>query len=154
MILITGLLAGGLVLARTVYGQSIYAVGGNAEASRLSGIRVRVTVGSTYVLSGLSMGVAGIITASQLSSAQANINPDIVFDVITIVIVGGTSLGGGVGSMWRTAVGLAIIATISNAFSLADVNPSYQDIVKGCIIIGALALDAYARRLAGRAWEP
>jgi ribose transport system permease protein len=154
MILITCLLAGGLVLARTVYGQSIYAVGGNAEASRLSGIRVRVTVGSTYVLSGLAMGVAGIITASQLSSAQANINPDIVFDVITIVIVGGTSLGGGVGSMWRTAVGLAIIATISNAFSLADVNPSYQDIVKGCIIIGALALDAYARRLAGRAWEP
>jgi ribose transport system permease protein len=154
MILVACLLAGGLVLARTVYGQSIYAVGGNAEASRLSGIRVGAMVGSTYVLSGLSMGAAGVITASQLSSAQANINPGIVFDVITIVVVGGTSLAGGAGSMWRTAVGLAIIATISNAFSLADVNPSYQDIVKGCIIIGALALDAYARRLAGRAWEP
>jgi ribose transport system permease protein len=154
MVLIAGLLAGGLILARTVYGQSIYAVGGNAEASRLSGIRVGMAVGSTYVLSGLSMGVAGVITASQLSSAQADINPDIVFDVITIVVVGGTSLAGGAGSMWRTAVGLAIIATISNAFSLADVNPSYQDIVKGCIIIGALAIDAYARRLAGRAHEP
>jgi ribose transport system permease protein len=154
MILVACLLAGGLVLARTVYGQSIYAVGGNAEASRLSGIRVGVAAGSTYVLSGLSMGVAGAITASQLSSAQADINPDIVFDVITIVVVGGTSLAGGTGSMWRTAVGLAIIATISNAFSLADVNPSYQDIVKGCIIIGALALDAYARRLAGRTREP
>ena len=154
MILVACLLAGGLVLARTVYGQSIYAVGGNAEASRLSGIRVGMAVGSTYVLSGLSMGMAGVITASQLSSAQAAINPDIVFDVITIVVVGGTSLAGGAGSMWRTAVGLAIIATISNAFSLADVNPSYQDIVKGSIIIGALALDAYARRLAGRAWEP
>jgi ribose transport system permease protein len=154
MILVACLLAGGLVLARTVYGQSIYAVGGNAEASRLSGIRVGMAVGSTYVLSGLSMGVAGVITASQLSSAQADINPDIVFDVITIVVVGGTSLAGGAGSMWRTAVGLAIIATISNAFSLADVNPSYQDIVKGCIIIGALALDAYARRLAGRVREP
>jgi ribose transport system permease protein len=151
MILMFCLIAGGLVLAKTVYGQSIYAVGGNAEASRLSGIRVGMTVGSTYVLSGLSMGVAGIITASQLSSAQANINPDIVFDVITIVVVGGTSLAGGIGSMWRTAVGLGMIATISNAFSLANINPSYQDIVKGCIIIGALALDAYARRLAGRA---
>jgi ribose transport system permease protein len=52
--------------------------------------------------------------------------------------------------MWRTAVGLGIIATISNAFSLADVNPFYQDIVKGCIIVGALALDVYARRLADR----
>jgi len=151
MILIFCLAVGGLVLAKTVYGQSIYAVGGNAEASRLSGIRVGTTVGSTYVLSGLSMGVAGIITASQLNSAQANINPDIVFDVITIVVVGGTSLAGGIGSMWRTAVGLGIIATISNAFSLADVNPSYQDIVKGCIIIGALAIDVFARRLAGRA---
>jgi ribose transport system permease protein len=134
-----------------VYGQSIYAVGGNAEASRLSGIRVGTTVASTYVLSGLSMGIAGIIAASQLNSAQANINPNIVFDVITIVVVGGTSLAGGIGSMWRTAVGLGIIATISNAFSLANVNPYYQDIVKGCIIIGALGLDVYARRLAGRA---
>jgi ribose transport system permease protein len=150
MILIFCLAVGGLVLAKTVYGQSIYAVGGNAEASRLSGIRVGATVGSTYVLSGLSMGIAGIITASQLNSAQANINPDIVFDVITIVVVGGTSLAGGIGSMWRTAVGLGIIATISNAFSLADINPSYQDIVKGCIIIGALAIDVFARRVAGR----
>jgi ribose transport system permease protein len=151
MILVGSLVAGGLVLAKTVYGQSIYAVGGNVEASRLSGIRVRTTVASTYVLSGLSMGIAGIVTASQLNSAQANIDPNIVFDVITIVVVGGTSLAGGFGSMWRTAVGLGIVATISNAFSLADVNPFYQDIVKGCIIVGALALDVYARRLAGRA---
>jgi ribose transport system permease protein len=151
MILIFCLVAGGLVLARTVYGQSIYAVGGNAEASRLSGIRVNTTIGSTYVLSGLAMGIAGIVAASQLNSAQANINPSIVFDVITIVVVGGTSLSGGIGSMWRTAVGLGIIATISNAFSLADINPFYQDIVKGCIIVGASGLDVYARRLAGRA---
>jgi ribose transport system permease protein len=150
MILIFCLVSGALVLARTVYGQSIYAVGGNAEASRLSGIRVGMTLGSVYVLSGLSMGVAGIITASQLNSAQANINPNIIFDVITIVVVGGTSLTGGIGSMWRTAVGLGIIATISNAFSLADINPYYQDIVKGSIIVGAAALDVYARRLADR----
>jgi ribose transport system permease protein len=151
MILIACLLIGGLVLARTIYGQSIYAVGGNAEASRLSGIRVGATQASTYVLSGLAMGLAGIITASQLNSAQANINPNIVFDVITIVVVGGTSLAGGFGSMWRTAVGLGIIATISNAFSLADVDPNYQDILKGCIIIGALVLDVTARRLGDRA---
>jgi ribose transport system permease protein len=151
MILIVCLLTGGLVLAKTVYGQSIYAVGGNAEASRLSGIRVGATLASTYVLSGLAMGLAGIITASQLNSAQANINPNIVFDVITIVVVGGTSLAGGIGSMWRTAVGLGIIATISNAFSLANIDPNYQDILKGSIIIGALALDVAARRLAGNA---
>jgi ribose transport system permease protein len=154
MILVLALLIGGLALAKTVYGQSVYAVGGNLEASRLSGIRVRTTIASTYVLSGLSMGLAGIITASQLNSAQANIDPDIVFDVITIVVVGGTSLAGGFGSMWRTAVGLGIVATISNAFSLSDVNPYYQDIVKGSIIVGALALDVVARRLAGPAAAP
>jgi ribose transport system permease protein len=151
MVLVFCLLIGGLVLAKTVYGQSIYAVGGNLEASRLSGIRVRTTIASAYVLSGLSMGIAGVLTASQLNSAQANIDPDIVFNVITIVVVGGTSLAGGFGSMWRTAVGLGIVATISNAFSLANVNPYYQNIVKGSIIVGALALDVYARRLAGRA---
>jgi ribose transport system permease protein len=151
MVLVLCLLMGGVVLAKTVYGQSIYAVGGNLEASRLSGIRVRTTIASAYVLSGLSMGIAGVLTASQLNSAQANIDPDIVFNVITIVVVGGTSLAGGFGSMWRTAVGLGIVATISNAFSLANVNPYYQNIVKGSIIVGALALDVYARRLASRA---
>jgi ribose transport system permease protein len=150
MILIGFLVVGALVLARTVYGQWIYAVGGNAEASRLSGIRVRLVVASTYVLSGLCVGVAGCITASQLSSAQANIDPNIVFDVITVVVVGGTSLAGGFGAMWRTAVGLGIIATISNGFNLANFNPFYQNIVKGSIIVGALGLDVWARRLARR----
>lgn len=148
IILFALFIVGGIVLARTVYGQSIYSIGGNPEASRLSGIRVKTIVASTYVLSGLCAGIAGILTASQLTSAQANIDPSIVFDVITVVVVGGTSLAGGFGSMWRTAVGLGIIATISNGFNLLDVSPYYQDIVKGVIIVGALALDAYARRLA------
>lgn len=145
------LVIGGIALARTVYGQAVYAVGGNPEASRLSGIRVRTVVGSTYVLSGVCVGIAGVITASQLNSAQANIDPAIVFDVLTIVVVGGTSLGGGFGSMWRTAVGIGIIATIANGFVLLNINPFYQDIIKGSIIVGALALDVFARRLAARA---
>ena len=151
MMLLGFLLIGGLVLAKTVYGEAIYAVGGNREASRLSGIRVRSVIGSTYVLSGVCMGVAGMITASQLNSAQANLDPVIIFDVLTIVVVGGTSLAGGFGSMWRTAVGLGIIATISNGFVLLDISVFYQDIIKGSIIVGALALDVLARRLAVRA---
>jgi len=147
MILLAFLIVGGIVLARTVYGEYVYAVGGNAEASRLSGVRVtRVTL-SAWIFMGLCVGIAGVISASQLSSAQANMNPKIVFDVMTIVVVGGTSLAGGVGSMWRTAVGLVIIATISNGFNLANVNPFYQDIVKGCIIVGALTLDVWAGRI-------
>ena len=131
MILIAFMLIGGFVLAKSRYGQYLYAIGGNPEASRLSGLRVRSLTGSTYVFSGLSMGVAGMLAASQLSSAQAQMEPTIVFDVFAIVVLGGTSLAGGYGAIWRTAVGLAIIATISNGFNLLDINPFYQNIVKG-----------------------
>lgn len=147
MLLIAFLLLFGFILARTIYGEAIYAVGGNYEASRLSGIRVRLVVASTYVLLGGCVGLAGCIAASQLSSAQANLDPGIIFDVLTIVVVGGTSLSGGVGAMWRTAVGLGIIATISNGFVLLDISPYYQSIIKGAIIVSALALDTGLTRL-------
>jgi ribose transport system permease protein len=147
MLLLVFLVVFGLVLARTVYGEAIYSVGGNYEASWLSGIRVRTVVASSYVLLGGCIGIAGSITASQLNSAQSNLDPTIIFDVLTIVVVGGTSLTGGSGAMWRTAVGLGIIATISNGFVLLDISPYYQDIIKGGIIVGALALDTGLSRL-------
>jgi ribose transport system permease protein len=137
----------GLVLSRSVYGHMIYAVGGNAEASKLSGIRADLIVASTYIFLGAGVGLAGFISASQLNSAQANLDPRILFDVLTIVIVGGTSLGGGVGSIWRTVVGLVIIATITNGFVLLDISPFYQDVIKGLIIVGALILDSMLRRI-------
>jgi ribose transport system permease protein len=147
MLLVAFFVVFGLVLARTVYGEAIYAVGGNYEASRLSGMRVRAVVASSYVVLGGCVGLAGSITASQLSSAQANLDPGIIFDVLTIVVVGGTSLTGGTGAMWRTAVGLGIIATISNGFVLLDISPYYQSIIKGTIIVAALALDTVLARL-------
>ena len=147
MLLVLFLLLFGLILSRTIYGEAIYAVGGNYEASRLAGVRVRAVVASTYVLLGGCVGLAGSIAASQLSSAQANLDPGIIFDVLTIVVVGGTSLSGGVGAMWRTAVGLCIIATISNGFVLLDISPYYQSIIKGAIIVSALALDTGLTRL-------
>jgi len=147
MLLVLFFLVFGYILHRTVYGEAIYAVGGNYEASRLSGIRVRMVVASTYVVLGGCVGLAGSIAASQLSSAQANLDPGIIFDVLTIVVVGGTSLSGGIGAMWRTAVGLGIIATISNGFVLLDISPYYQSIIKGSIIVAALALDTGLNRL-------
>jgi ribose transport system permease protein len=147
--LIGFLIIGEFVLNKSRYGQYLYAIGGNPEASRLSGLPVRTLTGITYIISGLSMGVAGMLAASQLSSAQAQMEPTIVFDVIAIVVLGGTSLAGGFGAIWRTAVGLAIIATISNGFTLLGLNPFYQSIVKGTVIILAVALEGWARRLSG-----
>ena len=149
MFLLAFLIVGGIVLAKTVYGKYLYAIGGNPETSRLSGLRVRVLTGSTYVISGLCMGVAGMLAGSQLSSAQASMEPTIVFDVIAIVVLGGTSLAGGIGAIWRTAVGLAILATLSNGFTLLGLDPFFQNISKGSVLILALALDVWARRLSG-----
>lgn len=148
VLLVVFLVAGGLVLAKTVYGQWVYAVGGNLEAARLTGIPTGVVAASTYAFTGICAGVAGVIAASQLGAAQADFDPDLLFDVITIVVLGGTSLAGGFGAMWRTAVGIAIIATLDNGFNLLDLDPNFQDIFKGAILIAAIALDSYARRLA------
>jgi ribose transport system permease protein len=138
----------GLVLSRGVYGQKIYAVGGNREASRLAGLRVQTLYGSTFVLTGFCCGLAGVLSASQLGTAQYNIDPGILFDVVTMVVLGGTSLLGGFGAMWRTIVGWAFIASIGNAFNILNVNSNYQNLVKGLVLIGALAVDVYVRRLA------
>lgn len=147
MLLIAVLILSAVILHKSVFGHQVFAVGGNPEASRLSGLNVPLVIGSTYALLGALAGLAGLISASQLSSAQAVMDPNILFDVLTIVIVGGTPLGGGIGSIWRTCVGLILIATISNGFVLLDISPSYQNIIKGCLIVGALALDSLLKRL-------
>lgn len=149
ILLIFALIVGGVVLARTYYGHVVYAVGGNAEASHLTGLRVPLIEGSTYLLLGALTGIAGFISASQLSSAQANMDPNIMFDVLTVVIVGGTPLGGGIGSVGRTAIGLVIIATISNGFVLLGISPYYQNIIKGVLIVGALVLESVVNRKSG-----
>jgi len=138
IVLILFMIVAGCILAYTPFGQSIYAVGGNSEASRLAGIRTSGVVTSAYVISGACAGIAGAITASQLGSAQPNLNPNLVFDVLTVVIVGGTSLAGGKGAIWRTAIGVGILATLQNGFNLLDVDAYYQNIIKGIIIIAAL----------------
>ena len=148
---------GGLILAFTKYGHNIYAVGGNREAARLSGIRAGWVVASAYLVAGICAGIAGTVTASRLSSAQAGLSGQLVFDVLTVVIVGGTTLAGGKGSMWRTAVGVAILATLQNGFNLLDIDAYYQNIIKGVIIIAALTSvdwSRFARPRRGSQIEP
>lgn len=145
LLMIALFVVGGLILAFTKYGHNIYAVGGNREAARLSGIRADWIVASAYLVAGICAGIAGTITASRLSSAQAGLSGQLVFDVLTVVIVGGTTLAGGKGSMWRTAVGVAILATLQNGFNLLDIDAYYQNIIKGVIIIAALTSVDWSR---------
>jgi ribose transport system permease protein len=147
-VLLAFFLVGGVVLSRTAYGQWIYSIGGNPEASHLFGIRVNLVTASTYLVSGLSMGVAAIVSASQLSYSASEQDPALIFDVIVAVVVGGTSLAGGYGAVWRTAVGLATLAALQNGLNLLQVNSFSQYIVKGLIIIAALGFDVWMRSLA------
>jgi ribose transport system permease protein len=138
-------LVGGVILAKSVYGRSIFAIGGNNEAARLSGMRVDLLRASTYVLTAVCSGIGGMILASRLGVGQADMGGSIALDAIAIVVIGGTSLLGGEGAMWRTAVGLLTIATLTNVFDSLAISTNYQLVVKGCIVVGAVALDLFAR---------
>jgi ribose/xylose/arabinose/galactoside ABC-type transport system permease subunit len=137
---------GWIVLANTRYGRDLYAVGGNREAAFLSGIDVKRITVSTYVLTGATAALAGMITASRLGVGQADVGANVALDAIAIVVVGGTSLLGGEGAVWRSVIGLLILATLTNVFYAVNANQNMQLIAKGSIVIAAVALDAYLRR--------
>lgn len=146
VIFAVGFVIGGVVLAKSIYGRSVYAVGGNNEAARLAGIRVDLIRFSTYVLTGFCAALAGMIIASRTGVGSATVGTTITLDAIAMVIIGGTSLLGGEGAMWRTAVGLLILATLNNLFDSLALDSSVQSLVKGTIVVAAVALDSYTRR--------
>lgn len=148
-ILVGVFLIAGLVLARTTYGRSVYSIGGNTEAARLCGLRVDLIRASTYLLTGALAALGGMLIASQTGVGQAEIASSVTLDSIAIVIIGGTSLIGGEGAMWRTAVGLLILATINNVFDALALDVAPQSVVKGAIIVIAVSLDSYTRRRVG-----
>jgi ribose transport system permease protein len=139
------------VLRRTVLGLQIYAVGGNAEAARLSGIKVWVVLLFVYAVSGLLSGLGGVMSASRLYAANGlQLGQSYELDAIAAVILGGTSFVGGTGSIVGTLVGALIIAVLSNGLVLLGVSDIWQYIIKGLVIIGAVALDRYRRKGSAR----
>jgi ribose transport system permease protein len=134
------------LLARTSFGRYVYAVGGNPEAARLSGIRVEVIRGATFVISGLSAGLAGVIVASRVGGAQADAGVGLELSAIAAAVIGGTSIVGGEGAIWRTVMGVLLLGMITNGSNLLNINPTYQQILQGAIIVTAVSVDAWARR--------
>lgn len=129
------------VLRRTTFGRHVYAVGGNEEAARASGISTqRVKIAAYAICSGLA-GLAGIIQASRITTGQPNAGISYELDAIAAVVIGGTSLSGGIGSITGTLLGALLIGTLNNGLDLLNVSSYYQQVVKGLIIIGAVILD-------------
>lgn len=141
----------GILLHRMTFGRYIYAIGDNIDAAKLAGIRTGGIAIGVYVLSGLAAGFAGVLIASQQSTGQAASDPNLVFQVIAAIIVGGTSILGGSGAIWRTVVGIGLLGLIGNGATLLNLSETYQEIISGLIILAAASLDVMGRRRAGTA---
>jgi len=133
-----------LILMRTVLGRHVYAVGGNPDAARLAGIKVWAVLLFVYGMSGLLSGLGGVMQAARLYGANGlQLGQSYELDAIAAVILGGTSFVGGIGSIIGTLIGALIIAVLANGLVLAGVPDVWQYIIKGLVIIGAVALDRF-----------
>lgn len=139
-----------VAMSRTVLGRHVYAIGGNREAARLSGVPVRRVLMFVYILSGALAGLGGVIMASQLKSGSPTYGPMYELYVIAAVVIGGTSIFGGEGRMLGTLIGAFVIAVIQNGLNLLGVEPYTQTVVLGAIIFGAVMFDTMKKR----GWKP
>jgi ribose transport system permease protein len=130
-----------VVTRRTRFGRHIYAVGGNERAARLTGLNVPRIKLAVYTLAGALAGVAGLIVTARLDSAQPNAGLGYELDSIAAVVIGGTSLSGGRGSIWGTVLGCLIIGVLNNGLFLLNVSPFWQQVIKGAVILLAVAID-------------
>jgi ribose transport system permease protein len=135
-----------LVMRRTHFGRHLYAVGGNERAAKLSGLNVDRIKLAAYTLGGALAGVAGLLTAARLDSATPNAGFGYELDSIAAVVIGGTSLSGGRGTIIGTVLGCLIIGVLNNGLVLLQVSPFWQQVVKGFVILAAVAIDRASRR--------
>ncbi|CAL9460382.1 ABC transporter permease/substrate-binding protein [Streptomyces sp. enrichment culture] len=147
VMVVMGLIAA-FVLGRTYIGRSMYAIGGNEEAARLSGLRVKKQKLAIYAFSGVFAAVAGVVLAARLSSAQPQAADGYELDAIAAVVIGGASLAGGTGKASGTLIGALILAVLRNGLNLLNVSAFWQQVVIGVVIALAVLLDT-ARRKAG-----
>ena len=145
----TFLLAYG-VLRWTYFGRDVYAVGGNADAARLSGISVGRTLISCYAIAGGAAALAGVIQAGRLGAASPLVGADIPLNAAAGVLLGGTSFTGGVGGVTGTAVGVLFIGTLQNGLAIAGVSSFWQQVVTGAILIVAVGIDRLQQNPSGR----
>ncbi|MCC7492437.1 MAG: ABC transporter permease [Fimbriimonadaceae bacterium] len=153
LLMLTLYAAAHLFASRTALGRRIYAVGGNREAARLSGVRERAILRWVYTLSGLLAGLGGVVTASQLQSGSPTYGQMYELYVIAAVVVGGTSLSGGSGSVLGTLIGACLIAVIQNGMNLIGVQSYTQKVVLGLVILGSVLLDRLRAAKASGKWS-
>jgi ribose transport system permease protein len=139
---------GGVFTRYTTFGQEVYAIGANREAARLSGVPVRARLNLVYILSGAMAGLAAIVYLARLNSAEADIGEPLTLPAIAAVLIGGTSLFGGVGSLTGTLVGALTLTLVVNGMNLLAIDANWQPLVTGVIVILAVLIDVATRQRA------
>ena len=134
------------ILGKTILGRYTFAIGSNEEATRLSGVNVDVWKMAVYMLCGIFAGLGGVLMASRLDSAQPSLGAGYELDAIAAVVIGGTSLSGGEGTILGTIIGAFIMSTLINGLRIRSVPQEWQMVVTGLIVIGAVYLDIMRRR--------
>jgi ribose transport system permease protein len=146
LILFLAAIVAGFILSKTVLGRYTFALGSNEEATRLSGVNVAAWKTVVYALGGAFSGLAGVIIAARLNSAQPSLGAGYELDAIAAVVIGGTSLSGGEGTILGTIIGAFIISTLTNGLRILSVPQEWQIVVTGVIVITAVYLDIIRRR--------
>ena len=141
ILLIVVCVIGFIILNYTTFGRHFFAVGGNKNAARLSGVKTKHVEMAAYIISAICACVVGLILSARISSGQPNSGDGYELDAIAAVAIGGTSMNGGVGSLTGTFLGFVLIGLLSNSMNLLNINSFYQQIVKGCLIIVAVFVD-------------
>lgn len=136
----------GFLAKRTVFGRSVYAVGGNAHAAELSGVKVKRVQILVFVITGLSAGIVGILLSAQLASGTSSIGIGLEFDAIAAVIIGGTLLSGGKGTVSGTLLGAFFIALVTNGMVLIGLDQYAQQVVRGALVLAAVLISALRQR--------
>ncbi len=134
------------LLNRTTFGRRVFSVGGNEEAAVLSGIRTNRIKIATFAIAGFAAGLAAIIATSRVALGQASAGEGMELQAIAAVILGGTSIYGGAGAVWRSLAGVFLLALISNGFNILNADPFYRDLTTGLVILAAIGISAAGKR--------
>lgn len=145
VLMVLVLILGWFILNKTYFGRYIYAIGGNDDVARLSGIRVDRIRRVVYTLGGFFAGISGIIFLSRLMSGQANTGAGFEMDVLTALVLGGVSINGGSGKIFNAIMGVAIIGVLNNGLVLINVNQHVQEVIKGVVLVAAVAFDCLSK---------
>ena len=146
ILMVIGILGLAFIMRRTSYGLRVYAVGGNRFAAEIAGVKSRGILFSVYAISGGLAAVSGVMLSSRVISGAPTLGQGYELDAIAAVVIGGASLMGGRGTVWGTALGLLLIQTLNNGLDILIVPAYWQDVIKGVLIVTAVAIDVWATK--------